>query len=146
MVKWARAWPISAVLVVGVCLVACGNSGNPSSSATTTTTSTSAPSTSKDTIVPVNVPNQDNVRKDVQLLNCAQSSGGWSAGGEVRNTLGKSATFDITVFFTNAGSTDLAYATTNVTLDSGKSSLWSVKATFTAPAGTVCVLRGVAAS
>ena len=145
MVMRTRAWPVSAVLVAGVCLAACGNSGKPSSSATTTTT-TKAPSTSQDTVVPVNVPNQDNVRKDVQLLNCAASSGGWSAGGEVRNTLGKSATFDITVFFTNAVSTDLAYATTNVTLDSGKGSLWSVKATFAAPAGTVCVLRGVAAS
>ena len=145
MVRRAGAWPNSAVLVAGVCLAACGNSGKPSSSPTSTTT-TAAPSTSKDTIVPVNVPNQDNVRKDVQLLNCGQSSGGWSAGGEVSNSLGKSATFDITVFFTDAASTDLAYATTNVTLDSGKSSLWSVKATFAAPAGTVCVLRGVAAS
>jgi hypothetical protein len=145
VVKRAWAWPMPAVLVAGLCLAACSSSGNPSSSATTTTT-TKPPATSKDTIVPVNVPNQDNVRKDVQLLTCAASSGGWSAGGAARNTLGKSATFDITVFFTNAVSTDLAYATTSVTLDSGKSSLWSAKATFAAPAGTVCVLRGVAAS
>jgi hypothetical protein len=144
MVKRAWAWPVSAVLVAGMCLAACSNSSGPSSSATTTTTT--APYTSKDTIVPMSVPNQPSVRKDVRLLNCAQSSGGWSAGGAVANTLGKSATYTITVFFTSAQATDLAYATTKVTVEDGKNALWSTKATFAAPAGTLCVLRGVAAS
>jgi hypothetical protein len=94
----------------------------------------------------MSVPNQPSVRKDVRLLNCAQSSGGWSAGGAVANTLGKAATYTITVFFTSAQATDLAYATTKVTVDDGKNALWSAKATFAAPAGTLCVLRGVAAS
>lgn len=145
MVRRAWARPLPAVLVAGLCLAACSSGGKPSSSATTTST-TKAPSISKDTIVPTNVPNQDSVRKDVKLLNCAQSSGGWSAGGTVNNTLGKAGTYTITVFFTSAQATDLAYATTMVTVGSGKTSLWSTKATFAAPAGVVCVLRGVAAS
>jgi putative hemolysin len=144
MVKQAWAWPLSAALVAGTGLAACSNSSGPS--LTPTTTTTTAPYTSKDTIVPMSVPNQPNVRKDVRLLNCAQSSGGWSAGGAVANTRGKSATYTITVFFTSAQATDLAYATTKVTVDNGKNALWSAKATFAAPAGTLCVLRGVAAS
>ena len=145
MVKrdWAR--PLPAVLVAGMCLAACSNSGKPSSSATTTTTTT-APPISTDTIVPNNVPNQDSVRKDVRLLNCGQSNGGWSAGGTVNNTLGKAATYTITVFFTSSQATDLAFATTMVKVDSGKNSLWTAKATFAAPPGVICVLRGVAAA
>lgn len=143
MAKRAWARPVASVLAAGMCLAACSSSGKPPSSAATTTT---APYTSKDTIVPENVPNQPSVRKDVRLLNCAQTSGGWSAGGAIRNTLAKTATFDITVFFTNAVSTDLAYATTKVNVDSGKSALWSVNATFAAPSSVLCVLRGVSAS
>lgn len=144
MVKRAWAWPMAAVLGAGLCLAACSNSGNPSSSATTTTTT--RPHTTNDTVVPISVPNQDSVRKDVNILNCSASSGGWSAGGSVHNTLGKQATFDITVFFTSTADTDLAYATTSVTVPAGKGSLWNAKATFAAPTSVLCVLRGVSTS
>jgi hypothetical protein len=142
MVKRVWTWPASVVFVAGIGLAACSNSGHPSTTASTTTTT----SVSHDTVVPLSVPNEVSVRKDVDLLTCNQSSGGWSAGGAVRNTLGKAVTFTITVFFTSAQSTDLAYATTTVSVDTGKNALWNVKATFAAPAGVLCVLRGVSAS
>jgi hypothetical protein len=143
MVKQAWTRPLAAVLVAGFCLAACSNSGKPSASSTSTTTT--LPAITRETVVPLSVPNQDNVRKDVAMTNCAASTGGWSAGGAVLNTLGKTATYTITVFFTNKGYTDLAYAVTTVPLDAGKSKLWSAKATFAAPNTVRCVLRGVAA-
>lgn len=142
MVKRAWAWPMVAVLGAGLCLAACSSGGKPSSSATTTTT---RPAVAEQTIVPASVPNQDNVRKDVTMSNCTASPGGWSAGGTVRNTSDKMATYTITVFFTSSGYTDLAYAVTKVALDAGKSNIWSAKATFAAPSTVLCVLRGVSA-
>jgi hypothetical protein len=97
------------------------------------------------TVVPTNVPDQDRVRPDVRLINCTPTTGGWTAGGTVRNSLRRSATYHITVFFTSSQATDLAYATTSVPLKAGQAELWSASATFTAPAGVLCVLRGVAA-
>jgi len=91
-----------------------------------------------------NVPNQDSVRKDVQLLNCRSTKGGWSACGRVRNTLGHDTTVDITVFFTSTEAMDLASAATSVPLNAHQSKLWSVEGTFAAPAQLLCVLRGVA--
>ena len=87
------------------------------------------------------MPNQDSVRKDVQLLNCGSTKGGWSAGGTVRNTLGHDTTFDITVFFTSTEAMDLASAATSVPLNAHQSKLWSVKATFAAPA-RCCAFSG----
>jgi hypothetical protein len=143
MAKRAWARRVASVLAAGLCLAACSNSGKPSSSSTTATT---RPAIASETIVPASVPNQDKVRKNVTMSNCAASPGGWSAGGTVHNTLDKTATYSITVFFTSTGYTDLAYAVTKVPLDAGKSTIWSVKATFAAPSSVLCVLRGVAAS
>lgn len=140
---WTRA--VTSVLVAGVCLAACSSSGKPSTSATTTPP-TLPPSVSKDTVVPMSVPNQPSVRKDVKLFNCSKSTGGWSAGGTIDNTQGKTATYDITVFFTSTGYTDLASANTSVTVDAGKQSLWNANAAFAAPGTVLCVLRGVSAS
>ncbi len=98
------------------------------------------------TDVPDNVPNQVSVRKDVAVQNCAATAGGWSAGGTVQNTLGHDATYHIDVFFTSAQATDLAYGVTAVAVDSGQTKLWSVRATFAAPAQVLCVLRGVSTS
>jgi hypothetical protein len=144
MVRRARARPVLAALVAGTCLAACSSSGHPSTSATTSTTTTTF--VSHDTVVPLIVPNQDSVRKDVDLLTCAKSADGWSAGGAVRNTLGRAATYTITVFFTSSQSTDLAYATTKTEVDKGKNALWSANATFATPSSVLCVLRGVSAS
>ena len=96
--------------------------------------------------MPANVPNQDAVRKNVILKNCASSPGGWSAGGVVNNPSGSATTYKITIFFTSTGATDLASGSTSVPLNAHGSELWSVKATFAAPSQVLCVLRGVATS
>jgi cytoskeletal protein RodZ len=125
------------------------------STATSTSTSsngasTSAPSSTttsvSTTTVPANVPNQDAVRKNVILKNCASSSGGWSAGGVVNNPSASPTTYKITIFFTSTGATDLASGSTSVPLNAHGSALWSVKATFAAPSQVLCVLRGVGTS
>ncbi len=125
--------------------------GTTTTSTTSKSGATTAPSSStttsvSTTTVPANVPNQDNVRKNVILKNCAASPGGWSAGGVVNNPSGSSTTYKITIFFTSTGATDLASGSTSVPLDAHGSSLWSVKATFAAPSQVLCVLRGVATS
>jgi hypothetical protein len=111
----------------------------PSSSTTTTTKGVPG-------CVPSNVPNQGSARKDVQMINCGSSSGGWSAGGTIKNMLGHHATYHITVFFTSTEATDLAYGSTSVPVTSGQTKRWSVKSNFSAPAQVLCVLRGVAAN
>jgi hypothetical protein len=83
---------------------------------------------------------------DVALENCGASAGCWSAGGVIKNSQGKTETYTITVFFTTSQATDQASATTTSTVDAGKSALWNVKATFAAPSGVLCVLRGVSAT
>ena len=108
-----------------------------------TTTTSPGPTT---TAVPVNVANQDSVRKNVTMQNCSSSPGGWSAGGIVNNPSGSATTYVITIFFTSTGATDLASASTSVPLGAHKSTLWSAKATFAAPSQVLCVLRGVASS
>jgi hypothetical protein len=128
----------AAAAAMALSLSACG-SGTPSASSTSTTKVTVLGS------VPLSVPNQITVRKDVDMINCAATKGGWSAGGTVRNNLGHPATYLITVYFTSSQATDLAYASTSVAVDQGQSKLWSVRATFNAPGVVLCVLRGVAA-
>ena len=138
MAMWKRLSAVLVVSALGVSLAACSGSNNPSSS---TTTTKAVPGS-----VPNNVPNQVRVRKDVQMINCGSSSGGWSAGGTIKNTLGHDATYNITVFFTSTQATDLAYGSTSVPVSSGQTKLWSVKSSFAAPAQVLCVLRGVATS
>ena len=94
--------------------------------------------------VPQSVPNDVNARRDVTMSACRAATGGWSAGGTVKNGTGKSATYVITVFFTNTHATDLGFANTSVVVAAGKSKPWTVKATFAAPRSVRCVLRGVA--
>lgn len=116
---------------------ATGGSASPSSSTTTSVSTTT---------VPANVANQDNVRKNVLLKNCAASPGGWSAGGVLNNPTGSATTYKITIFFTSTGATDLASGTTSVPVGAHGSELWSVQAKFAAPSQVLCVLRGVATS
>ena len=51
------------------------------------------------------------------MSKCAPVHGGWSAGGTIKNTLGHDATYQITVFFTSAQASDLAYAPTSTTVN-----------------------------
>ena len=149
MSRWRRPAGLGALMVLGTVLAACSSGPGTGSSSTTSTTrplghtpSSSTPSTN----VPETVPNEISARKDVAMQNCASTAGGWSAGGTVNNTLGHDATFHITVFFTSAQATDLAYGTTSVAVGSGQTKLWSVKASFTPPTQVLCVLRGVSTS
>jgi hypothetical protein len=141
MSKWRRLSGLAAVSVFGVALAACGSSNSPSSSSSTTNTSSKVPG-----IVPTRVPNEVSVRKDAQLLSCGATKGGWSAGGTVKNSLGRDATYQITIFFTSDQATDLAYAKTSVPVSAGQSERWSAPADFAPPAQVLCVLRGVAVS
>ena len=132
-----RLLALAAVCVLGLSVAACGNSGNGSATATTSQSGTS---------VPNSVPNQDSVRSDVTMSKCAPVHGGWSAGGTIKNTLGHDATYQITVFFTSAQASDLAYAATSATVNAHQNGTWTATATFAAPSTVRCVLRGVAAS
>jgi hypothetical protein len=82
-------------------------------------------------------------RASVRLINCGKSSGGWSAGGTVRNPTGRRATYHITVLFTAPSGTRLASSTDVVPLRSGGSDLWSTSASFDVPATVRCVLGSV---
>ena len=144
MSRGRRLSGLAALLAFGIPLASCSNSNTPSASSSTTTTTTTTTTTLG--TVPTSVPNQVSVRKDVRLLNCGAIKGGWSAGGTVKNSLDRAATYQITVFFTSDQATDLAFAKTSVPLSAGQSKLWSTQATFAAPAQVLCVLRGVAAS
>ena len=99
MIIWRRRLLAAvAVSAVGLSLSACSSSNSPSASPSTShTTTTNAKSSGS---VPLSVPNQDSVRKDVHMTNCGPAQGGWSAGGTVTNSLGHSTTYDITVYFT----------------------------------------------
>ncbi len=151
MSMWRRLAAAGAVATLGVTMAACGTkAGNGSASSTSTTGSPALVTTSSagsqsppSTNVPDSVPNQVTVRKDVDMQNCGSTQGGWSAGGTLRNTQGHAATYHITVFFTTSQATDLAYGLTSVEVGSGQTKLWSVKASFAAPAQVLCVLRGV---
>jgi hypothetical protein len=94
--------------------------------------------------VPQSVPNDVAARHDVTLSSCKAAKGGWSAGGTIKNSTHATATYKITIFFTNAHATDLDYAATSVRVAAGKSKPWSTTATFAAPKQVLCVLRGVA--
>lgn len=156
MSLWRRLAAVGALALLGVTVAACtssSKSGLPSSTPASTSTtassgsgSTASTGVSPSTNVPDSVPNQVAVRKDVDVQNCGSTPGGWSAGGTVKNTMGHAATYHITVFFTTAQATDLAYGVTSVQVGSGQGKLWSVKATFAAPSQVLCVLRGVSTS
>jgi hypothetical protein len=138
MRMWKRRLPAFAVAAaLGLSLSACGNSDKPSASiATTAPTVTTKAATS--------VPNQANVRKNVDLINCAATANGWSAGGTVKNPSSHSATYFISVNFTSTSSSALANASTSVPVPAGKATIWSVNANFNAPILVLCQLRSVA--
>jgi hypothetical protein len=107
-------------------------------------TSTSAPPTTTTTHPkkPVAPPLSANVK----LINCAATTGGWSAGGIVRNPATQALTYNITVNFTTSTGTVLASGTDSVALTAGGSNLWSASAMFSPPSGTRCALGSVTKS
>ncbi len=83
------------------------------------------------------------LRKDVDLINCGVSPGGWSAGGVVTNPSRHATNYNITVRFIAESSRNLGSGTTTVPLAAGQSKLWSAHATFVAPSHVGCVLNTV---
>lgn len=130
--RWERVGLMVGASLAVVMTTACGS---PKVHATTASTTT--------TTIPTQVPNNPSVRQEVSVTSCADSPGGWEAGGTVTNRLNHTATFKITVFFTNSGATDLAFGSISETVGSGKAMTWLTKATFSAPTTVLCVLRGV---
>ncbi len=130
---------MSAVAAAAVPLAACANGDTAAPPATTSTT------VGGTITIPEQVPNQVRLRSDVQIVACHATPDGWSAGGTVENSQGRSVTYHITIFFTSAGATDLAFAATSVPVSAGQTRHWSVAASFMAPSAVLCVLRGVSA-
>lgn len=154
MRTWKQRLPALAVAAaLGLSLSACSNSDKPLASIAappTTTTTTGSTSTtlkvSTKAAVDSNAPDQRNARNNVDLINCAGTAKGWSAGGVVTNPSSQAVTYDISVNFTSTGSSPVADASTTVPVKAGKTTLWSVNATFNAPVLVLCVLRGVTTS
>jgi hypothetical protein len=96
------------------------------------------------TKVPASVPNSSRLRADVVLSSCSARSGGWSAGGRVRNSSRtRMQHYEITVFFTTDEATVIGTGATTVAVPPARSRPWSLSARFHAPTRTLCVLRGV---
>ncbi len=116
-----RLLVLAAVCVLGLSVAACGNSGNGSATATTEPVGYLG---AQQRPQPGLGPHR---RHDEQ---CAPVHGGWSAGGTIKNTLGHDATYQITVFFTSAQASDLAYAETSATVNAHQNGTWTATATF----------------
>jgi hypothetical protein len=95
------------------------------------------------TDVPTTVPNKADLRKNVAISSCEAVEGGWAASGTASNP-GKNATsYTITIFFTTDQATVISTGQTTVQVQPDGKQSWSVNQKFTAPAHTLCVLRGV---
>ena len=151
-----RSTPAAAVaLIATVLLAGCTSSGAPAHRPSTHASTRASASPTKAagalpagvagaTDVPVHVPNSTRLRADVALSKCAARSGGWTAGGTVRNhNLKSTQRYVITVFFTTNRATVIGTAKTTVTVAPARSRAWSLSAKFHAASPTLCVLRGV---
>lgn len=128
--RWLVVVAALATLVAG-----CSDDKSPSA--------TSAPKIEGATSIPNSVPNDPKLRANVQIAACKAAAGGWEATGTAVNPASKDVTLTITVFFTDASATVLATGDTKVVVKANGREQWTVKATFAAPASTLCVLRGV---
>jgi hypothetical protein len=95
------------------------------------------------TSLPASPPNSPALRANVTMSSCAATAGGWGAGGTALNAGKTAADYTITVFFTTDHATVIGSAQTHVTVPPGAKQNWQVSSKFTAPAKTLCVLRGV---
>ena len=141
MIWWQRLLSTGGVVALGISMAAC--SGHPSGGSVSESRTSS---TFRVTTSPATTPNPGEIRKDVHLINCGATRGGWSAGGTVQSSLSHTATYIITVFFTSSASENLDYASTSVPLKTGQAKLWSVDAIFAAPSTVHCVLTTVTAN
>jgi hypothetical protein len=94
--------------------------------------------------LPSRVADNQAKHKQVHVSGCASTGSAATATGTVHNTGGKSARYDITVFFTSPSATAVNYATASVTVAAGASSNFTAARDFAAPTQVLCVLAGVA--
>jgi hypothetical protein len=105
--------------------------------------STLPPGVTNATDVPTNVPNNVQLRGNVQIGACKAVPGGWEATGTAINPTSKAITYTVTVFFTTRQATVVATGATKVDVKPGAHQPWAVRKSFAAPNPTLCVLRGV---
>lgn len=110
-----------------------------------TTTTTSAPSTTRPVTptLPKSIPNKPDLRRDITIEKCAAIQGGWQASGVATNPAHASATYLLTIYFTDTSATVVGYGQTRVKVAAGKSSPWTVAAHFPISGKALCVLSGV---
>jgi len=77
------------------------------------------------------------------MVKCQSTPGGWEAGGTATNPGQTTATYLVTVYFTDIEATVVGYAQTRVKVAPGQTAQWSASSQFKAPAKTRCVLTGV---
>ena len=140
---------LAAPAACAVLLTGCTASDQPDPTPTTATTDAAdAPALPEGvtpaTSVPTEVPNDPAARRNVSVADCATADGGWRAAGSASNDTADAVTYELTVFFTTATATVLGVGETEVSVQPGATAEWTVEAAFTAPAGTRCVLAGVA--
>lgn len=138
-------------------LVGCGSSGHNDKASSPKSTPTSNKSVGKITgnkapkFVGVQHPipkgkaldNVPDKYKYVHQTGCSAIPGGWKAIGTAQNATGKSQTFQVLVFFTDAQARIVDSATATVSVPSNSKGTWTAERQFKAPKGTLCVVRAV---
>lgn len=146
-----------AVVSAAVCLTLAACSGSDSSPAPSYSASIgSSPAVVAPTISPTRpqhqIPDEKSIvevpalRRTITLTSCKAVTGGWSAGGSAKNTTAKAQTYSMLVFFTDKYSRTIDFARGSVRVAPGKTGTWTATKTFSPPAGTQCVLRGLYAT
>lgn len=137
-----------ASLALGIALSGCTN-GTPTDAGTPTASATVPglpPGVDQVSELPTDIPNDPETRANAELDECVATENGWQASGTMSNPGDEETTTVITVFFTTDKATVVGTAQTSVTVEPGDQQDWTAEAAFTAPAQTLCVLRGAGAA
>lgn len=95
--------------------------------------------------LPDHVTNQPAARAAVRSESCATTKGkGATSTGAFTAMARESATYRITVYFTDTHSAVVGWGRTVVKVNGGEPKRWKVRGNFDAPGKVTCVLRGVA--
>jgi hypothetical protein len=146
---------IAAIAIIALALTACtGAKHAPPAPSTTAGPSRSIPQqaapppptslpTYRQYPVPSSVRDVAAKRKQVRIDSCASTGSRATATGTIHNSGPKSASYDITVFFTSSTATAVNYATASVTVGAGAAASFTAERAFAAPGALLCVLAGV---
>jgi hypothetical protein len=114
------------------------------SSAPKATTTSSPPSSAMGSpSLPKTVPDVPRLRRNIRMVKCQAIPRGWEAGGTATNPGHATATYLVTVYFTDTQATVIGYAQTRVEVAPGQTAPWTASSRFAAPTKTRCVLTGV---